>query len=413
MENSRYGNLIRLGPDDAEDLEVLRRVPLGARAADGSVSEDELRNLLFRFPETLPIAAIDAAYADAVPICKELRTLAGPLDALYVNPLGRITIAEFKLWRNPEARREVIGQILDYTKELASWSYEDLQRQVSLALNRSGNVLFEIVEANSAGIDEAEFVDSVTRHLRRGEFLLLIVGDGIQETVANIVDFIQRHSGLHFNLALVEAALYRDSTDHLFVHPRVLARTEIVQRFVVEGDIVKEVTEDDVEIQQDTLSDQEEENLRFWRAVVQDYSFADSTVEVPSATKSSNLFVRVRGSGHGGWGLRFSGYLYRTNSNIGCYLVARKGQLWAVRILDELVSSLNELRTELSDELEFWKDSDGRPSLGFWKSVNSSFLAGSESNDDYVEHVHWMRDHLNLLVSGLHPRIRSMLDDEG
>ena len=30
MENSRYGNLIRLGPDDAEDLEVLRRVPLGA-----------------------------------------------------------------------------------------------------------------------------------------------------------------------------------------------------------------------------------------------------------------------------------------------------------------------------------------------------------------------------------------------
>ena len=120
-------------------------------ATDGSVSEDELRNLLFRFPETLPIAAIDAAYADAVPICKELRTLAGPLDSLYANPQGKITIAEFKLWRNPQARREVIGQILDYTKELASWSYEDLQRQVSLALNRSGNVLFEIVERELSG----------------------------------------------------------------------------------------------------------------------------------------------------------------------------------------------------------------------------------------------------------------------
>ena len=52
------------------------------------------------------------------------------MDALYINPLGRLILAEFKLWRNPQARREVIGQILDYTKELASWNYEDLQREV-------------------------------------------------------------------------------------------------------------------------------------------------------------------------------------------------------------------------------------------------------------------------------------------
>lgn len=54
----------------------------------------------------------------------------------------------------------------------------------------------------------------VARHLRRGEFLLLIIGDGIREGVESIVDFVQRHSGLHFNLALVEAALYRDTQSH-------------------------------------------------------------------------------------------------------------------------------------------------------------------------------------------------------
>ena len=43
------------------------------------------------------------------------------VDALYVNAAGRLILAEFKLWRNPQARREVIGQILDYAKELASW----------------------------------------------------------------------------------------------------------------------------------------------------------------------------------------------------------------------------------------------------------------------------------------------------
>ena len=117
------------------------------------------------------------------------------------------------------------------------WGYEDLQRQVSLALGQSGNALYDLVRRQSPDLNEAEFVDNVTRHLRRGEFLLLIIGDGIQEGAANIVDFVQRYSGLHFNLAMVEAALYRDAANSLIVQPRVLARTEIVQRFVVEGSL--------------------------------------------------------------------------------------------------------------------------------------------------------------------------------
>ena len=406
MVTPKYGDLIRLGPD-GESLEVLKRVPLGAGAAQGSVSEEDLKKLLFRFPEALPIPAIDASYAGAVPVCRELRTPAGFVDALYVNPLGRITLTEFKLWRNPQARREVIGQILDYAKDLASWSYEDLQRQVSIALNTSGNILFDLVGEQSPGLDEAEFVDNVTRHLRRGEFLLLIVGDGIQEGVAGIVDFVQRHSGLHFNLALVEAALYRDAADNLIVQPRVLARTEVLQRFVVDGGFVREVPEDD----EDALSDQEEENLRFWRAVVQEYSFADTAVAVPSPSKESTLYVRVRGSGYGDWGLCFDGYLQRNASQMGCFLMARRDQSQAVRIFDELVSSLDELKADLGDGLEVWNNPQGLRRLGFRRQRNVSFLRGSESDDNYAESVSWMRDHLNRLVSGLHPRVQSMLAD--
>ena len=69
---------------------------------------------------------------------------------------------------------------------------------------------------------------------------------------------------MHFNLALVEAALYRDGDNRLIVQPRVLAQTEIVQRFVVDGS-VERVAIDDADTQQE--SDQDEENLRFWTAV--------------------------------------------------------------------------------------------------------------------------------------------------
>ncbi len=43
-----------------------------------------------------------------------------------VYPRGYLTIVETKLWRNPEARREVVGQIVDYAKELSTWDVEEL-----------------------------------------------------------------------------------------------------------------------------------------------------------------------------------------------------------------------------------------------------------------------------------------------
>ena len=407
-----YGNLIRVDTANEAVEEVLERLPLYAGVSQGGVSEDILQDLLFRFPRALPISAIDPTYGEAVPVCRELSTPAGYLDALYVNHLGRLTLAEFKLWRNPQARREVIGQILDYAKDLASWGYEDLQSRVSLATGRKGNALYDLVREHHPDLDEAEFVDSVTRHLRRGEFLLLIVGDGIQEGAANIVDFVQRYSGLHFNLALVEAALYRDGTHRLIVQPRILAQTEIVQRFVVDGSVERVVAMDDDDTQQETLSDQDEENLRFWTAVLRDYDFADVTAEVPQPVKYSSVYVTVRHSGVAGWGLCFGGYIHRRASDVGCYLTARKDQARDVRIFDELAASFEDLRAEMGDDLQHWTNAAGRPRIGFRRPGGLAFLSHDEGSSDFRDAVSWMRDRLDRLVSTLNPKLQSRLTDD-
>ena len=407
-----YGNLIRLDTTNGAVEEVLERLPLYAGVAQGGVSEDTLQDLLFRFPQALPIPAIDATYGEAIPVCRELPTPAGYLDALYVNHLGRLTLAEFKLWRNPQARREVIGQILDYAKDLASWAYEDLQTRVSMAVGRKGNALYDLVREHHPDLDEAEFVDSVTRHLRRGEFLLLIVGDGIQEGAANIVDFVQRHSGLHFNLALVEAALYRDGASRLIVQPRVLAQTEIVQRFVVDGNVERVTAMDDADTQQETLSDQDEENLRFWTAVLRDYAFADVTAELPSPVKDSSLYVTVRHSGFSGWGLCFAGYIHRRASDLGCYLTARKDQARDVRIFDELAVSFEDLRAEMGDDLQHWTNAAGRPRIGFRRPDGLAFLSHDVESSDFRDAVSWMRSRLDRLVSTLNPKLQARLADD-
>ena len=405
--NDAYGELIRLNLTGDSDEETLRRIHLGTATAQGGIDEATLQDLLFRHPPTLPLAAIDASYDGTVPICRELSTPAGYVDALYVNGLGRLTLAEFKLWRNPQSRREVIGQILDYAKEIASWSYEDLQREVSKALKRPGNALFDLVHAAYPSVDESVFVDNVTRHLRRGEFLLLIIGDGIREGVENIVDFVQRHSGLHFKLALVEAALYRDTDDRIIVQPRILCRTDVVRRVVYEAGESRDVLPDDTE-RDDVLSDFERENQRFWTAVLGDFSFSDVTVEVPVASRESTLYVKVRNSGWGDWGLSFVAYLSRGPRNVGCYLTCRKDIPQAVRVYAQVEASLDEYRDAMGGDLQTWMGSNGRPRFGFKRRDGLPFDAADDS-PDFLESVQWMREKLDLLVSNVQPDLQSML----
>jgi hypothetical protein len=207
--------------------------PFNLHGGDGAVSEADIRALVHKHPGCLPIAEIDPMYSGPVPICTELNTVAGPIDIFMVTPSGLPVLIECKLWRNPEGRREVVGQILDYAKELSRWSSSDLQREVSRRLNRDGNPLLEMVRAVDSRVEEMPFNDALTANLRRGRFLLLIVGDGIREGVEAIAEYLQRHAGLHFSLGLVELPIYlMPNGDHL-VAPRVLVRTTLVTRNVV------------------------------------------------------------------------------------------------------------------------------------------------------------------------------------
>src|SRR5215475_8809492 len=84
---------------------------LTERDSGGGVSEAYIRDLVHQHPACLPITEIDAMFSGAVSICKELNTPAGSIDVFMVTPSGLPVLVECKLWRNPEARREVVSQI--------------------------------------------------------------------------------------------------------------------------------------------------------------------------------------------------------------------------------------------------------------------------------------------------------------
>lgn len=120
--------------------------------------------------------------------------------------------------------------------------------------------------------------------------------------------------------------------------------------------------------------------------------------------------MTVRNAGHGGWALRFHGFLQRNSPAIGCYLSVRKDYAREVRVFEGLKNLLDELPE--FEAMEFWENATGLPRIGFHRGGSLAFLSQDEESKEFSQAVIWMREHLNRLVSTLHPRLQSMLADD-
>jgi hypothetical protein len=230
--------------DDAQQsAKVLKRADMAATSASGNYDEAWLQALLHSHPEIFPIDQIEPGFGELIPLCCELPLPSGFLDNLFVTRDGKLVLVEAKLWRNPEARRTVVAQALDYAAAVFRMSYTELQSTV-LKSRHAGQEptesLVKIVAGDSEGFDEAEFVDAVQRNLERGRAVVAVVGDGIREDVISLSSLVQSHAGHRFTFALVELAVYETPvTGVRLVVPSVLAQTELIERGVVriEGNV--------------------------------------------------------------------------------------------------------------------------------------------------------------------------------
>ena len=210
--------------------------PLRNSAGD-SCHHDEafVRDLIHRTQGILPISEIEPIFDQARAICIELPNPAGYADNLLITPEGGIVLVECKLQRNLQSRREVIAQILDYAAQLQSWTFEDLDAAVKRAELPEGGKPKGLVEAFD-DVDDSDpitFMDALTRNLRRGRMLLLVVGDGIREGLESLAGIVQRHPGFHAALGLIELRIYSLPEGGFIVQPRTLLRTLNIERGVV------------------------------------------------------------------------------------------------------------------------------------------------------------------------------------
>lgn len=369
------------------------------------MSEADIQALVHAHPECLPIAEIDPMFSGPVPICTELSTPAGPIDNFMVTPSGLPVVVECKLWSNPEGRREVVGQILDYAIELSRWSSSDLQREVSRRLKRNGKPMLEMMRAVDPEIDEIQFNDALTTNLRRGRFLLLIVGDGIREGVEAIAEYLQRHAGLHFSLGLVELPIYLMPNGDRLVAPRVLARATIITRNVValpDGYALDEVEDSAgaTEIDPDRSASAEAAQ-GFWAEFLAGLKLDDPEQPIPSPARQGYLGFMLPAQSGSSW--------------LTVYRNMRRGEV-GVSLSSHRDTAGDYARQAIVDEWDAVKDQLG----GTAKVVeengrslirDSHIFGGLDQPEVRKKAFAWLAERVNTFVNVMRPRVRSAASD--
>lgn len=406
-----FGDVFLLERDGSPTIRA-ERLAFGDTAGR---NEAWLRDTLFAQPDLLPLRDIDPSFGPLIPLCTELRTEAGPLDIAFINHFGRLTLVECKLWRNPEARRTVVAQTLDYARAVSRWSYSDLQRQVAAASGRRGNVPFESTLARNPGLSEQQFVDDTTRAMRSGRFLLIIAGDGIREDLSGIAELINRNASSAFSFSLVEVALYGFGDSSLAIQPRVIAKTQIIERTVVlirdagQPDAMTLSEESDVALPDDVSGDvlrnefgesPAQAQYRAWWTPVLNESFDDPDQEPPKLHYPN--FVRIPLP----WRTKVWVNAYRMGGDTGTVGVGTSGHEPGHT---DMVSALEAQKEAIFAELPvgttfFRSDSDKRVFLSTGKK------ASEFTTDDEMRR--WLSSTLNQYVNALRPRLKALMQEQ-
>jgi hypothetical protein len=385
-------------------------VPLSLGTGPEAFSEADLQRLLHDHPSCLPIAEIDPLFSSPVSICTELNTPAGPIDNFLVTPTGLPVLVECKLWRNPEMRRQVVGQILDYAKELSRWSSSDLQREASRRLGRSGNVLLELVRDAGHEVDEAGFNDQLTGNLRRGRFLLLIVGDGIREGVEAISEYLQAHAGLHFTLGLVEMPFYLMPDGRRIVSPRVLIRTQTLVRTVVAVPDGMRVVDDAGAESGDSEPDESDRKL-FWSQFLGGLSLDDPEQRMANATNQGAIYFSLPAPGGTVWLTVFRAV---ARWEVGLFLSYTRGSD-GERIVARILEDWDALQEELGGTVHHYVDEKGSKAIGPPRTlIQDEYRTGPWTDpDERQKAFEWLRRRTNDFLNAFRPRVRAAAADLG
>lgn len=134
---------------------------------------------------------------------KEFNFGRGPVDVLLISSHGRPAIIETKLSYNPEKRREVVAQVLDYASSL-----QELSKELQLQESPFDGALLPRLPESDFEVDSADVLDCIAA----GRMLLIIAGDALDPRAIRLSELVlAKHLTSEWDLAMVDLNTYRST----------------------------------------------------------------------------------------------------------------------------------------------------------------------------------------------------------
>ena len=197
--------------------------------------EDELQTLIAKHPELLDGEQMrpgDPRRWLLISREKGIAQAAGEgarwaLDHLLVDQDARPTLAEVKRGWNPEIRRTIVGQLLEYAAHASeTWKAAELRETFERIAEEGGTDPQEELDRllqKGAEADADAFWDEVERNLDANRLRLLFISDRIPDELARVVTFLNEQMP-DIEVLAVEIKRFQGESNQTLV-PRVVGRT--------------------------------------------------------------------------------------------------------------------------------------------------------------------------------------------
>ena len=179
--------------------------------------EGKLQDYLEKYPSLIPLGEIVEGASDLLCIGREVGAGPGAIDLLFIDKGGLLTVVETKLAKNPEARRTVVGQIIEYAPYVSQWTADDVYRVADEYFLKSdkvpsdykGRTFDEVIGQFTEGDFSADkFRNSIGQNLRNGKIRLLIAVDELVEPLRATVTFLNSYS--KFDILLLQVSSFEE-----------------------------------------------------------------------------------------------------------------------------------------------------------------------------------------------------------
>ncbi len=180
---------------DGETVKALDEADFG--------EESKLQDYLEKYPSLVPPEDVMEEAPELICIGKEVTVPPScAMELLFTDKNGLLTIVETKLVSNPQIRREVVGQVIEYASYVSQWTAEKVYEIANAHVRED----FDSFMLNKyPDFSPEEFRVNIEQNLRDGKIRLIVAVDKLIEPLRQLVTFLNSHSDLKILLLEVSS----------------------------------------------------------------------------------------------------------------------------------------------------------------------------------------------------------------